>query len=71
MLGITLRDVVQGQMKFALVSNMMVDLAWLLSACPDLHTAEEVLIVHNENDSCAIPLAEALICVYRLAAKTF
>ncbi|KAL3159457.1 hypothetical protein ABBQ38_009882 [Trebouxia sp. C0009 RCD-2024] len=46
--GCRLREVVHGSMKWVLASNYMVDMTWLLSACPDLITAGQLLIVHGE-----------------------
>ena len=46
-----LRDVVCGPLRSALVSNYMVDLAWLLSACPDLARASRLMLVHGERSS--------------------
>ncbi|KAL3157421.1 hypothetical protein ABBQ32_011893 [Trebouxia sp. C0010 RCD-2024] len=43
-----LREVVHGSMKWVLASNYMVDMTWLLSACPDLITAGQLVIVHGE-----------------------
>lgn len=43
-----LKNVVCGDMIWVLVSNYMVDFRWLLSACPDLKKAGEVLLVHGE-----------------------
>lgn len=47
-LGVRLADLVRGPMKFVLVSNYMLDFKWLLSACPDLHNAQRLLLVHGE-----------------------
>lgn len=44
----TLSSVVCGDMKWVLVSNYMVDFRWLLSRCPDLMKAEQILLVHGE-----------------------
>lgn len=49
-MGIRLRDVVQGDMKWIMVSNYMIDLGWLLSACPDLMHAKRIAIVHGERE---------------------
>eukprot|EP00879_Flechtneria_rotunda_P030631 GHRR01033292.1.p1 GENE.GHRR01033292.1~~GHRR01033292.1.p1 ORF type:complete len:334 (+),score=119.75 GHRR01033292.1:72-1073(+) len=56
-LGIQLRQLVCGALKFALVSNYMVDMAWLLSACPDLVTADKVIVVHGEKRKPAVVTA--------------
>ena len=47
-LGVKLADLVRGPMKWVLASNYMMDLGWLLSACPDLARAERLLLVHGE-----------------------
>lgn len=46
--GMTLGQVVCGEMKWVLVSNYMVDFRWLLSSCPDLMDAKEIMLVHGE-----------------------
>lgn len=46
--GCRLRDVVHGCMKWVLASNYMVDMTWLLSACPHLLQAHQLVIVHGE-----------------------
>ncbi|KAL0031162.1 hypothetical protein WJX77_006853 [Trebouxia sp. C0004] len=46
--GCRLRDVVHGSMKWVLASNFMVDMTWLLSACPHLLQAHQLVIVHGE-----------------------
>jgi hypothetical protein len=45
--GVKLRQVVCGNIQLALISNYMIDLRWLLSACPDLSGAQKLLIVHG------------------------
>ncbi len=35
-------------MKWVLASNYMVDMTWLLSACPHLLQAQQLVIVHGE-----------------------
>ena len=50
-MGMRLRHVVCGAMKWALISNYMIDLGWLLSACPDLLSARKLLVVHGERGS--------------------
>ena len=47
MLGLRLRDVVSGPMRWVFISNYMVDLDWLLSAAPDLAEAERLMIAHG------------------------
>ena len=46
--GCRLQDVVHGSMKWVLASNYMVDMTWLLSACPHLLQAHQLVIVHGE-----------------------
>ncbi|KAK9811236.1 hypothetical protein WJX72_000407 [[Myrmecia] bisecta] len=48
MLGARLRDIIQGNIKWILISNYMIDLPWLLSACPALLGAQQAVIVHGE-----------------------
>ena len=47
--GCRLQDVVQGSMQWVLASNFMVDMTWLLSACPDLLQAQQLVLVHGEH----------------------
>lgn len=49
--GVKLRQVVRGNIELAVVSNYMVDVRWLLSACPDLRRAKEVVVLHGEASS--------------------
>eukprot|EP00803_Ostreobium_quekettii_P009410 evm.model.scf_1171.1 EVM.evm.TU.scf_1171.1 scf_1171:278-763(-) len=58
-LGVHLRDVVHGAIRFAFISNYMVDLPWLLSACPDLAAADQTAIVHGERGSHAEDITKA------------
>lgn len=46
--GCRLQDIVHGSMKWVLASNFMVDMTWLLSACPQLLQAHQLVIVHGE-----------------------
>lgn len=46
--GCRLREVVHGPMKWVLASNYMLDMTWLLSACPHLISAGQLVIVHGE-----------------------
>ena len=36
-------------MRWALASNYMMDLGWLLSACPDLAAVPRLVLVHGEH----------------------
>ncbi|XP_020096717.1 tyrosyl-DNA phosphodiesterase 1 isoform X2 [Ananas comosus] len=46
--SVTIQDVIQGNVLVAVLSNYMVDIDWLLSACPDLKKIPHVLVVHGE-----------------------
>lgn len=48
-LGVGLAYLVRGDMRWCLISNYMLDFAWLLSACPDLARAPRLLVVHGEH----------------------
>ena len=39
---------------YVLISNYMIDFAWLLSACPAIATADKIVIVHGERSGQAI-----------------
>eukprot|EP00850_Spirogloea_muscicola_P001449 SM000005S17246 [mRNA] locus=s5:995817:999986:+ [translate_table: standard] len=47
--GIT--EVIQGDIQWAVLSNYMVDLKWLLPACPLLRRIRRVVMVHGEDKS--------------------
>eukprot|EP00877_Chromochloris_zofingiensis_P000105 jgi/Chrzof1/10095/Cz04g26260.t1 len=47
--GARLRDIITGDIQLAFIENYMIDLGWLLSACPALHTAKQVIVVHGEH----------------------
>ncbi|XP_062087520.1 tyrosyl-DNA phosphodiesterase 1 [Humulus lupulus] len=47
---VSIRDVIQGDILFAVLSNYMVDIDWLLAACPLLAKVPQVLVVHGEGD---------------------
>jgi hypothetical protein len=46
--GVKLRQVVTGSIKLAVVSNYMVDFKWLVSACPALLKASQVIVMHGD-----------------------
>lgn len=48
--AVSISDVIQGNVLVAILSNYMVDMDWLLSACPTLKRIPNVLIVHGEGD---------------------
>ncbi|RMZ54985.1 hypothetical protein APUTEX25_000502, partial [Auxenochlorella protothecoides] len=68
-LGIKLSEVVAGPMRTVLISNYMLDFAWLLSACPDLARAERLIIVHGEGQDKAAAVARE-VREAGLASKT-
>eukprot|EP00892_Ulva_mutabilis_P008980 jgi/Ulvmu1/6454/UM003_0084.1 len=46
--GVKLRQVVCGNIELAIVSNYMMDVKWLMSACPDLRRARRLVLLHGE-----------------------
>ncbi|PWA63245.1 tyrosyl-DNA phosphodiesterase [Artemisia annua] len=48
--SVSVGDVIQGNVLVAVLSNYMVDMDWLLSACPTLKNIPQVLVVHGESD---------------------
>ncbi|KAK9151884.1 hypothetical protein Syun_010193 [Stephania yunnanensis] len=49
--SVTISDVIQGDILFAVLSNYMVDVDWLISACPLLGRIPHVLLIHGESDN--------------------
>lgn len=47
--GVKLLQVVKGDIKLAVVSNYMIDFKWLVTACPDLLNASQLVLVHGDN----------------------
>ncbi|XP_015574204.1 tyrosyl-DNA phosphodiesterase 1 isoform X1 [Ricinus communis] len=47
---VSITDVIQGDIVFAVLSNYMVDIDWLMSACPALAKVPNVLVLHGEGD---------------------
>ncbi|CAA7394486.1 unnamed protein product [Spirodela intermedia] len=47
--AVGLQDVFQGNVLFAILSNYMVDIDWLLSECPFLEKIPRVLVIHGES----------------------
>ncbi|XP_024159807.1 tyrosyl-DNA phosphodiesterase 1 isoform X2 [Rosa chinensis] len=47
---VSIKDVIQGDILFAVLSNYMVDLDWLIPACPTVAKIPHVLVVHGEGD---------------------
>lgn len=48
--SVSIRDVIQGDVLIAVLSNYMVDIDWLLSSCPTLAKIPHVLVIHGEGD---------------------
>lgn len=49
--GVKLRQVVTGDIRMAVVSNFMVDFKWLVTACPALLSASQIVLLHGDNQS--------------------
>ncbi|KAI3863098.1 hypothetical protein MKW98_015556 [Papaver atlanticum] len=47
---VSIQDVIQGNVLVAVLSNYMVDMDWLISACPTLTRIPRVLVIHGEGD---------------------
>ncbi|KAL6992720.1 hypothetical protein U1Q18_010834 [Sarracenia purpurea var. burkii] len=48
--SVSIGDVIQGNVLIAVLSNYMVDVDWLISACPMLKKVPHVLVIHGESD---------------------
>ncbi|KAK1375167.1 Tyrosyl-DNA phosphodiesterase 1 [Heracleum sosnowskyi] len=48
--AVSIGDVVQGNVQVALLSNYMVDIDWLTTACTTLNKVPHVLVIHGEGD---------------------
>jgi tyrosyl-DNA phosphodiesterase-1 len=60
-LGAELGTLVAGPMQWALVSNYMIDMPWLLSACPDLLKIPSLLVCHGESGSAAMAIQRCCV----------
>ncbi|XP_065879228.1 tyrosyl-DNA phosphodiesterase 1 [Euphorbia lathyris] len=47
---VSINDVIKGDILFAVLSNYMVEMDWLMSACPTLKQVPHVLVIHGEGD---------------------
>ncbi|KAL0709534.1 hypothetical protein Bca4012_016512 [Brassica carinata] len=47
---VSINDVIEGDVVAAILSNYMVDVDWLLSACPKLTNIPQVMVIHGEGD---------------------
>ncbi|KAL6546718.1 hypothetical protein OROMI_022439 [Orobanche minor] len=48
--AVSISDVIQGDVFLAILSNYMIDIDWLLSACPMLKRVPHALVIHGEGD---------------------
>ncbi|XP_058768461.1 tyrosyl-DNA phosphodiesterase 1-like [Vicia villosa] len=48
--SVSISDVIQGDILVAILSNYMVDIDWLVPACPALSKVPHVLVLHGESD---------------------
>ncbi|KAI4368211.1 hypothetical protein MLD38_016795 [Melastoma candidum] len=48
--SVSIADVIQGDIRVAILSNYMVDIDWLITACPSLASIPHVLVIHGEGD---------------------
>uniref|UniRef100_A0A7N0UE80 FHA domain-containing protein n=1 Tax=Kalanchoe fedtschenkoi TaxID=63787 RepID=A0A7N0UE80_KALFE len=48
--SVSIGDVIEGDVQVAVLSNYMVDIDWLVSACPKLLKIPHVLVIHGESD---------------------
>ncbi|XP_031397042.1 tyrosyl-DNA phosphodiesterase 1 isoform X1 [Punica granatum] len=48
--AVSISDVIQGDIVLSILSNYMVDIDWLIPACPALAKVPHVLVVHGEGD---------------------
>ncbi|KAJ4976556.1 hypothetical protein NE237_001662 [Protea cynaroides] len=46
--SVSISDVIQGNVLVAILSNYMVDVDWLISACPKITKIPHVLVIHGE-----------------------
>lgn len=46
--GCQISDIVRGDLQWCILTNYMIDLEWLLSACPILYHVPRVVLVHGE-----------------------
>ncbi|XP_045795226.1 tyrosyl-DNA phosphodiesterase 1 isoform X2 [Trifolium pratense] len=61
---VSLTDVIQGDILVAILSNYMVDVDWLVPACPALSKVPHVLVLHGEGD-------ERVACIKRSKPKNW
>ncbi|CAM9000709.1 unnamed protein product [Rhodiola kirilowii] len=48
--AVSIGDVIEGDVQVAILSNYMVDIDWLTSACPKILSIPHVLVIHGESD---------------------
>ncbi|AES78905.2 putative phosphodiesterase I [Medicago truncatula] len=61
---VSISDVIQGDILVAVLSNYMVDVDWLVPACPALSKVPHVLVLHGESD-------ERVACIKRSKPKNW
>ncbi|WJX81537.1 tyrosyl-DNA phosphodiesterase 1, variant 2 [Trifolium repens] len=61
---VSISDVIQGDILVAILSNYMVDVDWLVPACPALSKVPHVLVLHGEGD-------ERVACIKRSKPKNW
>ena len=70
--SVRLGDLVTGTIRWALVSNYMIDLAWLFSACPSLcNIIDGMVVVHGEPPSRAAVMQQVVQASGLQAKVTF
>ncbi|KFK25754.1 hypothetical protein AALP_AA8G155100 [Arabis alpina] len=47
---VSINDVIEGDVVTVILSNYMVDIDWLMSACPKLANIPQVMVIHGEGD---------------------
>jgi len=57
--SVSIQDVIQGEVLLAVLSNYMVDIDWLLTACPSLKKVPHVLVLHGQ-DGASLELMKKL-----------
>ncbi|GJN32535.1 hypothetical protein PR202_gb21049 [Eleusine coracana subsp. coracana] len=57
--SVTIQDVIQGEVLLAVLSNYMVDIDWLLTACPSLRKIPHVFVIHGQ-DGASLELLKML-----------
>eukprot|EP00740_Mantoniella_antarctica_P015578 CAMPEP_0181380984 /NCGR_PEP_ID=MMETSP1106-20121128/19862_1 /TAXON_ID=81844 /ORGANISM="Mantoniella antarctica, Strain SL-175" /LENGTH=202 /DNA_ID=CAMNT_0023500103 /DNA_START=98 /DNA_END=703 /DNA_ORIENTATION=+ len=56
---VSLRDIVQGQVRWAILMNYMYDPYWLMDACPQLFNIPKVFAIHGQDELAQWPAKPA------------